>query len=266
MVIVGDWMPVKIFVNERGVFKDESERFGLLNTEGWWNAVIARDLNGDGNVDFVVGNHGLNSFFKASDQKPLTMYVNDFDLNGSIEQIICGYKGNRSYPAVMKDDLVRQIPSLKNKYKTYNDYKDQTIDNIFPAEVLERSVILNAKIMESCFMINNGNKSFTLSPLPPEAQFSPVFAIAADDFDNDGICDILTGGNLYRAKPETGIYDASYGLLLKGTVEGKWQPLSPLKSGFFTRGEIRDLKILKINKNQLVIVARNNDNLQFYQY
>jgi len=266
MVIVGDWMPVKIFVNERGVFKDESERFGLLNTEGWWNAVIARDLNGDGNVDFVVGNHGLNSFFKASDQKPLTMYVNDFDLNGSIEQIICGYKGNRSYPAVMKDDLVRQIPSLKNKYKTYNDYKDQTIDNIFPAEVLERSVILNAKIMESCFMINNGNKSFTLSPLPPEAQFSPVFAIAADDFDNDGICDILTGGNLYRAKPETGIYDASYGLLLKGTVEGKWQPLSPLKSGFFTRGEIRDLKILKINKNQLVIVARNNDNLQFYKY
>ncbi len=266
MVIVGDWMPVKIFVNERGVFKDETERFGLLNTEGWWNALIARDLNGDGNVDFVVGNHGLNSFFKASDQKPLTMYVNDFDLNGSIEQIICGYKGNRSYPAVMKDDLVRQIPSLKNKYKTYNDYKDQTIDNIFPAEVLERSVILNAKIMESCFMINNGNKSFTLSPLPSEAQFSPVFAIAADDFDNDGICDILTGGNLYRAKPETGIYDASYGLLLKGTIEGKWQPLSPLESGFFTRGEIRDLKMLKINKNRLVIVARNNDNLQFYQY
>lgn len=194
------------------------------------------------------------------------MFINDFDLNGSIEQIICGYKGDKSYPLVMKDDLVKQIPSLENKYKKYDDYKDQTIDNIFPAEVLERSVRLNTKIMESCLMINNANKSFTLSPLPLEAQFSPVYAIVADDFDNDGICDIITGGNLYRAKPETGIYDASYGVLLKGTDEGLWQPVSPLISGFFTRGEIRDLKILKINENPLIIVARNNDNLQFYKY
>lgn len=115
-------------------------------------------------------------------------------------------------------------------------------------------------------MINTGDKSFNLSPLPLEAQFSPVYAIVADDFDNDGICDILTGGNLYRAKPETGIYDASYGLLLKGTDEGIWQPVSPLISGFFTRGEIRDLKVMVINKNPVVIVARNNDNLQFYKY
>ena len=266
MVIVGDWMPIKIFINERGVFKDESEQFGLLNTEGWWNTITAKDLNGDGNIDFVLGNHGLNSFFRASGKKPLTMFINDFDLNGSIEQIICGYKGDKSYPLVMKDDLVKQIPSLENKYKKYDDYKDQTIDNIFPAEVLERSVRLNTKIMESCLMINNANKSFTLSPLPLEAQFSPVYAIVADDFDNDGICDIITGGNLYRAKPETGIYDASYGVLLKGTDEGLWQPVSPLISGFFTRGEIRDLKILKINENPLIIVARNNDNLQFYKY
>lgn len=266
ILIVGDWMPIKIFINEQGLFKDESEHFGLLNTEGWWNTVIARDLNDDGNVDFVLGNHGLNSFFKASIEKPVTMFVNDFDLNGSVEQIICSFKGDKSYPVVMKNDLVMQIPSLKNKYAKFNDYKNQTIDNIFPPEVVERSVKLSAKIMESCVMINTGNNSFRLIPLPLEAQFSPVYAISADDFDKDGICDILIGGNLYRAKPETGIYDASYGLFLKGTIKGSWEPLPAEVSGFFTKGEIRDFKIIRIDRNQIVLVARNNDNIQFYKY
>ena len=266
MVIVGDWMSIKIFINRQGMFKDESEHFGLLNTEGWWNTVYARDINNDGFVDFILGNHGLNSFFKASVKKPLSMYVNDFDLNGSVEQIICSFKGDKSYPVVMKNDLVMQIPSLKNKYEKYNDYKNQTIDNIFPPEVVERSVKLSAKIMESCVMINTGNNSFKLVPLPLEAQFSPVYAIYADDFDKDGIVDILTGGNLYRAKPETGIYDASYGLFLKGTNGKIWKPLSSVESGFFTKGEIRDLEIIKINKFPHLIVARNNDSIQFYKY
>ncbi|NSW93334.1 MAG: VCBS repeat-containing protein [Bacteroidales bacterium] len=266
MAIAGEWMPVRIFINNQGVFKDESEKFGLLNTEGWWNTIETADLNGDGNIDFILGNHGLNSFFKASAVKPLTMYVNDFDLNGSVEQIICGFKGDKSYPLVMKDDLVKQIPSLKNKYQKYEDYKNQTIENIFPPEVLNRSLRLTAKIMESCVMINTGDKSFILKPLPTEAQFSPVYAIAANDFDSDGTCDILTGGNLYRAKPETGIYGASYGLFLKGINNEKWQAVSPLISGIFTKGEIRDMKTMIINDNKIIIVARNNDSIQFYKY
>ena len=112
MVIVGDWMPVKIFINDNGKFKSISGTSGLAATEGWWHTVVAKDLNGDGNIDFVLGNHGLNSRFKASADKPVTMYVNDFDLNGSIEQIICSFNGDKSYPVAMKDDLVKQIPSL----------------------------------------------------------------------------------------------------------------------------------------------------------
>ncbi len=266
MVIVGDWMPVKVFINNQGHFTDESDRYGLSDTQGWWNVVVAKDLNGDGNIDFVLGNHGLNSYFKASKSKPVTMYVNDFDLNGSVEQIICTYNGEKSYPATIKDDLVRQIPSLENKYKKNADYKEVTIADIFPDEVLHRSVKLDAMCMVSCALINSGQGSFKLIPLPVEAQFSPVFAIAANDFDQDGICDILLGGNQYRAKPQTGIYDGSYGLLIKGTAEGTWQSISPLISGFFTKGEIRDLEILKINGQRIVAVARNNDNLQFYKY
>jgi hypothetical protein len=194
------------------------------------------------------------------------MYVNDFDLNGSVEQIICYFQGDKSYPVAMKDDLVKQIPSLATKYQKYEDYKDQTIEDIFPPEVLQRSVILNARLMETCLMINNGKGSFKLIPLPIEAQFSPVFAISADDFNHDGICDLIIGGNQNRAKPQTGIYDASFGLFLKGIAGGTWQPVAPEESGFFTKGEIRDLKILNLNLSRIIVVARNNDNLQFYKY
>jgi len=266
MMIVGDWMQVKAFINDHGTFTDKSDRYGLMNTEGWWHSITAKDLNGDGFTDFILGNHGTNSYFKASDDKPLTMYVNDFDLNGSVEQIICAFKGDKSYPVALKDDLVRQIPSLALRYQKYEDYKDQTIDDIFPAEVLQRSVKLNARRMESLILMNTGSGSFRLTPLPPEAQFSPVYAAVAEDFDHDGFCDIVLGGNQYLAKPQTGIYDASYGLFLKGEANGVFKPVDSDLSGFSIKGEIRDLDILNINGIRVIAVSRNNDNLQLFKY
>ena len=266
MVIVGDWMPIKIFINDSGNFTDKSEQFGLSNTEGWWNVVVAKDLNADGNIDLILGNHGLNSRFKASPKKPVTMYVNDFDLNGNVEQIICTYNGKTSYPVVMKDDLVKQIPALEKKYKSFANYKEQTIENIFSAEVLQRSVKLNAKILESCVMINTGSSSFNLKPLPVEAQFSPVYTIFADDMNNDDVCDFIIGGNQYRAKPQTGIFGSGYGLFLKGNTNDTWESVAPIKSGFSIEGEIRDFEILNINEKRIIVVARNNDKLQFYKY
>ena len=266
MVIVGDWMPIKIFINDNGKFTDESEKLGLANTEGWWNVIEAKDLNNDGNIDFVLGNHGMNSFFKASVTQPVSMFVNDFDLNGSVEQIICTYNGDKSYPVVMKDDLAKQIPSMGRKYEKFEDYKDQTINDIFSEEVLQRAVKLDARYLKSCVMINSGRDSFQLQDLPVEAQLSPIYTILADDFDQDGKCDILLGGNQYRAKPETGIYDASYGHFLEGTENEKWQAVSSEVSGFFNKGEMRDLEILKINGEKIIAVSRNNDTLQFYKY
>jgi hypothetical protein len=265
MVIVGDWMPVKIFINDNGKFKNASETSGLADTEGWWHTVIAKDLNEDGKIDFVLGNNGLNSRFKASSDRPVTMYVSDFDLNGSIEQIICSYNGDTSYPVAMKDDLVNQIPSLQTKYPKFDDYKNATIDDLFPPEVLGKATVLKAHQLESCLMMNNGNGSFNLIPLPREAQFAPVYAIFADDFDRDGKCDIILGGNQYKAKPETGIYDASYGLLLRGNGDGTWKA-EPGNSGFFLTGEIRDIRVVNIKGIPVVAVARNNDKLHFYKY
>jgi hypothetical protein len=266
MLVVGDWMPLRLFINQDGKFIDESESYGLTGTEGWWHTIAAKDLNNDGKIDFVLGNHGLNSFFKASAEKPLTMYVNDFDLNGTIEQIICAYNGDISYPVVKREDLVKQIPLLERKYISFTDYKDQTITDIFPEEVLKRSVKNMARIMESSMLINKDNGAFELVPLPVEAQFSPVYAIIADDFDRDGICDLVLGGNQCRDKPETGIYDASYGLLLKGYPDGKWSSVPPALSGICIKGAIRDLKFLNVRDYSILLIARNNNILQFYKY
>jgi hypothetical protein len=264
MVIVGDWMPVKIFLNTSGNFSDVSEQYGLASTEGWWHTIVAKDLDGDGDIDFVLGNHGLNSRFKATLAKPVEMYVNDFDLNGTIEQIICAYNGDKSWPVVLKDDLIKQIPSLASKYKKYEDYASQSIEDIFSPEILKRSVKLNARMFQSCVLINSGKGRFDVIPLPVEAQFSPVYAIFADDLDMDGLCDILLGGNQYRSKPEQGIYDASYGLFLKGISGPAWKPIRATSSGLFIKGEIRDFRKMMIKGRDVIAVAKNNDNLQLY--
>lgn len=266
MIIVGDWMPITIFINNNGLFTNETETFGLNNTQGWWHTLLAKDLNADGKIDFVLGNHGLNSQFKATPDKPVTMYVNDFDLNGSTEQIICAYNGEKSYPIAMKDELVKQIPSLSAKFKKFDDYRNATVSDMFAPEILNRSYKLNACYLASCVMLNSADGSFMLKPLPLEAQFSPVYALYADDIDHDGTCDILTGGNLYKAKPGTGIYDASYGQFLKGNIDGRFTSVSALNSGFFTKGEIRNFKTLNIDGSRYIVVALNNDFLQFYKY
>ena len=127
LIVVGEWMGIKIFKNIKGSFKDISVEMGLDSTSGWWSSISKADLDGDGDLDFIIGNHGLNSRFKASVDKPITLYVNDFDQNGSAEPILCTYIGDKSYPLALKHDLVMQLPVLKKKYVAYESYKDQDV-------------------------------------------------------------------------------------------------------------------------------------------
>jgi len=265
MVIVGDWMPVRVLINDDGKFSDRTEQYGLGGSAGWWHRILAADLNGDGLTDLVAGNHGLNSYFRATEEKPVTMYVNDFDLNGSVEQIICTYNGDTSYPVAMLDEMVSQIPSLSRKYKTFSSYRRETVQDIFSPEILGQSLVLRASHMQSAVFMNEDGRSFRMRDLPAEAQFFPVYALSAGDYDGDGRTDILLGGNQYRAKPETGIYDAGYGLLLKGTSSGEWLPVLPGRSGFFVKGEIRDLQWVNVHGEPLLMVVRNNDSLSVYK-
>jgi hypothetical protein len=261
MIITGDWMPLKIFINDRGIFKEDKEAFGTERTEGWWNCLSVGDFNADGKPDFVAGNHGLNSRFKASPEKPVDMYVNDFDLNGSAEQVICTYEGDKSYPMALKHDLIKQIPGLAQKYTTYEMYKDQQITDIFSPAQLKNAIHLQAVQLETSVFINDGSGHFKRKTLPATAQFSPVYAAETADFNGDGNIDILLGGNLNNTKPETGRYDASYGCLLAGDGKGSFTSVPAGISGFSVRGEIRDFALLKIHGSEVLLVARSNDKL-----
>ena len=259
LIVVGEWMPVTVFINNHGNFVNQTKNFGLQASNGWWNCIKSADIDHDGDIDFIVGNHGLNSRFRASVDKPVTMYVSDFDKNGSREQIICAFQGDKSYPMALRHDLVAQLPSLKKKYLKYEDYKDATITDIFTPDQLKNALQLNAYRFSSSLLLNDGKGNFQIKELPMEAQFSPMYGICIGDFDGDGKEDILMGGNLYRVKPEIGRYDASYGVFLKGDGKGEFEYIKPSESGFFVDGEVRDIKRINIGKSDCIIVARNND-------
>jgi hypothetical protein len=261
LIVIGEYMPVKIFLNDGGKLIDATEGAGLSKSNGWWNRIEASDIDDDGDVDFVVANHGLNSRFRASAEKPVCMYVNDFDQNGTIEQIICTYIGDKSYPLVLRHDLVAQIPSLKKKYLKYDAYKDQTVADIFEKADLDRAVKLEAFELASSILLNDGKGKFTLQHLPAESQFTTLFGLEIKDFTGDGKKDILLGGNFYNAKPEVGRYDASYGLLLKGDGKGGFDAVNAKDSGISIDGEVRDIVSVKSGNRSIILVSRNNDSL-----
>jgi hypothetical protein len=266
LIIVGEWMGIKLFENDNSNFTEISKDVGLKNTSGWWNRIVSSDIDNDGDIDFIVGNHGLNSRFKASVEAPISCYVNDFDNNGSIEQIVCNYNEGKSYPLVLRHDLIKQLPHLKKKYVYYTNYKGQAIEDIFTSEELKNSIVHEVTMLESILLINNGDASFKIKPLPKESQFAPIYAISASDFDKDGVIDLVLGGNLYNVKPEIGSYDASYGQFLKGTGNGDFTVYSMGESGLFLDGEIRDFKIFSHKQNDLLLVSKNNSTVDFYQY
>jgi hypothetical protein len=266
LMVIGDWMPIKLFANNKGKFTDVTSATGLASTQGWWNCVKAADLDKDGDIDYLVGNQGLNSRFHASPEKPLKMYVNDFDQNGTVEQIITAYQDDKAYPLVLRHDLLAQIPQLKKKYLKYRYYANQTISDIFTPAQLNGALVLEAKYMETSLLINDGKGHLSLQALPIQAQLSPNYALMIEDFDHDGNLDILLGGNMYNVKPEVGRYDASYGLWLRGDGKNHFTPVTSTRSGLKLDGQIRDFAILQVKGKKQLLVARNNDALQIFDW
>ena len=263
LIVVGEWTPISIFLNEKG--RLVLKRDLIPASSGWWNTVQTADLNGDGFMDIVAGNHGLNSRFKASEEKPLEMFVKDFDLNGIADQIICQYEGDALYPLALKHDLENQIPSVGRKYTLYADYKDQQIHDVFSAQELESATRLTAYDLSTSVYLGGQNLTFTKVPLPMQVQFSNVMAISIEDFNQDGHLDILLGGNMYQSKPEMGRYDASYGSLLLGNGSGEFNFMSPSVSGLKLDKAVREIKSIASPAGVRILVANNNDRLQVFR-
>jgi len=266
LAVAGEWMPVKIFKNQGSVFSDFTESAGLDSTNGFWNTLETADLDGDGDLDLFGGNMGLNTRFRATRHEPVKMVVNDFDKNGTAEQIISVYNNGKSYPMVLRDDLIMQIPVLKKKYLKYHSYKEQTVEDIFSEEQLKNAIQLHVFETHSSIFVNNGDGTFSHKPLPLNTQFSIVYGMEIADYNQDGHLDIVLGGNLSKAKPETGIYNASYGVFLQGDGKLNFESLSPNESGFFTKGELRDFLRIQSTQNNFLLVGRNNDKLKIFKY
>jgi hypothetical protein len=257
LVVVGEWMPVTIFHNTGAKLERVATR-GLEHSAGWWNRIVTGDFNRDGRIDFVVGNLGLNTRLHATATEPARMYVKDFDGNGFPEQILTCYENGVSYPLVLRDELITALPNLTPRYPKYSDYAGQTVEQIFGSSLAD-AVVKHAETFATALALNNGNGSFTLVPLPREAQTAPVYGILAGDFDHDGKLDLLLAGNFDGVQPAIGRMSASYGLFLRGNGRGNFMPLGAAESGFFVPGQARDIQRLRTRRGDLYIVARNND-------
>ncbi|PYP41414.1 MAG: hypothetical protein DMD43_06625 [Gemmatimonadetes bacterium] len=263
LVVTGEWMPVRVFRQENGRFAERTVEAGLGGTEGWWNTVRAADLDGDGHPDLVLGNLGLNSYLRASAAEPARLVVGDFGHNGTLEQLLTFYKHGVSYPLAGRDELVRLVPQLRSRYPSYADFGASRIEDIFPAADLRQAKVREARVFASSVALNDGKGRFSLRPLPAEAQFAPIRAVLADDFDGDGKTDLLVAGNFFGVPPMLGRYDAGYGLLLRGDGRGSFAAVDLEADNLVIEGQARHLGLLRrANGDRLIVVARNNDRVQ----
>ena len=259
LVVVGEWMPITIFHNTGRGRLEKMTVPGLEKSDGWWNRIIAGDFTGDGRVDFIVGNLGLNTRLQARTDAPTTMYVKDFAHNGSVQQIISYYNNGREYPLSLRDDLIRSLAFLRNRYQNYKDFAKQTVADVFPRNELADAVVKHAYTFTTALVKNNGNGTFTMVPLPTEAQIAPVYGLLASDIDGDGKPDLLLAGNFDGVKPDLGRMSASYGLYLRGDGKGHFTPERELESGFLVPGQARDIQPVRTRNGTVYVVARNND-------
>ncbi|MCH7412735.1 VCBS repeat-containing protein [Belliella sp. R4-6] len=265
LILVGEWMAPTLFKNTGGKLeKIEMPEFQAY--KGWYRTIEIGDFNNDGLPDFVLGNHGLNSRFKPSSDSPIRMFVNDFDQNGSVEQIHTKKIEEKHIPYILKHELEKQIPSVKKKYLKYSSYNRESIEDIFGAEVLAKSVVQEFNFAASAVMMNLGEGRFEVKPLPRKAQRSWMFAALVTDINGDGIQDIIMAGNLEGAKPEAGQYDASYGEVMIGKGDGTFEYLENRTHGLKLEGDIRNLHEVNIKGQRMLMVVKNNKPLEWWSF
>lgn len=256
LTITGEWMSPKIFMNQNGQFRHKEQE--LEEYSGLYNTVFAKDLNNDGYVDLVFGNRGSNASFQASEDEPAKMFVADFDLNGTIEQIFTRTINGRDIPLHTKRELAGQIVSIKKQNLKFSEYAKKSIQELFSADVLEKAQVNEITNFESIIAYNDGKASFRVQALPAEAQYSCVCSINSADLNNDGMQDLILAGNNYSLKPQFGRMDAGFGTVLLKENEGFKVADSQL-SGLILKGEVKTLNWLNASNGNKYLLAGITD-------
>jgi hypothetical protein len=264
LVLAGEWMPVTFLRNDHGRFVNVTASSQIGNQIGWWNSITAGDFDNDGDIDYVVSNLGENSFYKASDKYPVSIYAKDFYHQGIVQCMLTSYIKDRQggvlkeFATDSRDDLIAQLPFLKKRALSYKKYAETTFGQLFTPEELDSAIKYSANNFKSSFIRNNGNGTFTMEPLPDMAQYSAINGMVTDDFDGDGNLDICMNTNDYGTEPSYGRYDALNGLILKGDGKGKFTPLNSLQSGIFIPENGKALVKLRSSDGKYLIIASQN--------
>ena len=266
LVIAGEWMTVHYFENTGGEFINRTDEYGLSDLTGLWQTITIADITGDGNEDILLGNFGINSRLQASTERPINLYVNDFDGNGQTAPLLTYFVNGTERPFEQVDELISQIPDVGQRISSYRNFAGKRIDELFDPQKLNEALQKNVKELRSMFLMNRGNGQFVPVALPFDAQLFPVKSILATDVTGDGNKDLLIGGNIYDVKPSMGgRQDAGYGLLLMGDGTGNFMTMHHPQSGFFVHGQTRSIQpIIFGNERNGYVVARNNDTLKFF--
>jgi len=267
LILVGEWMPITFFKNEKGVLKKLPPSNHQLPSEvGWWRCIKSADFDHDGDMDFVVGNFGLNSIYKASSSQPIRLYAKDFDGNGSIDPIVTRYIQGKEYPLHPRETMTEQIVSLKKVLTSYARYGESSLQDILTSHQLQDAKIFSCDELASSYIENLGNGNFSLRHLPMSCQVSPINDLLIEDFDNDGNQDVMAVQNDYSFEPLGGLYDAGIGLILKGDGKGNLTSIPILKSGFLVAGDAKSLTRVAANKGKtLYIITQNRDSLKVFE-
>ncbi len=258
LIVVGEWMPIRVFRNYEGKLVDYSAHRPLNKQVGWWNSIAAGDFDNDGDIDYVVGNLGKNAKYKASPQKPLHVYYSDFDDNGSGDIVLAYYNSDQCYPVRGRQCSSEQMPFVAEKFKSYDAFAHANLEDVYGREALDKALHYTATEFRSCLLLNEDGRELELHPLPMAAQVAPTFGIVVEDVNLDGNSDIVLAGNLYSQETETIRYDASRGMVLLGRGDATFDVLSPRAGGLKLDSEVKSLAVLQASDGQTMLVAGVN--------
>ncbi len=258
LIVVGEFMPITFFHNDQGILSKQNNT-GLTKTEGWWNSINGADFDQDGDIDYLLGNLGYNTKYRASADEPLCIYANDFDKDGNLDPVMCYYIEGENHLAHGRDELIGQINAMRGRFKTYESYAEASFEKSFLPEELEDALVVKSHNFASSYLENLGDGTFRLKDLPMSAQIAPVEGISIVDVDQDGHLDALLTGNSYATEAATGRYDAFKGALLKGNGNGEFTVVPLEESGFFNDGDASGLAVLQGVAGKPLIIANNSN-------